>query len=93
MAQQQVWTKAGPDARGASNFVQADRQITVKDQIAEIGRSGRGPSTLGHGMSWASRSGAFMSIATSPRARCFTTLSGESYGLPAKASTNNGVPL
>jgi porin len=46
MAQQQVWTKAGRDARGASvfaNFVQADRQITVKDQIAEIGLLWKGP--------------------------------------------------
>jgi len=44
MAQQRVWSQT--DSRGLSlfmNFLQADRQISVKDQIAEIGLFWTGP--------------------------------------------------
>jgi porin len=46
MAQQRVWAPDGSDTRGLSlfaNFVQADRNITAKDQMAEIGLFWTGP--------------------------------------------------
>jgi porin len=46
MAQQRVWTQGGSDTRGVSlfmNFVQADRHITAKEQIAEVGLFWTGP--------------------------------------------------
>jgi porin len=46
MAQQRIWGTGVADKRGVSvflNFVQADRQVSVKDQIAEIGVFWVGP--------------------------------------------------
>jgi porin len=46
MAQQRVWAQDGSDTRGLSlfmNFVEADRNITAKHQIAEIGAFWTGP--------------------------------------------------
>jgi porin len=46
MAQQQVWANNGSAARGVSlfmNFVQGDRDIALKSQIAEIGLFWTGP--------------------------------------------------
>ncbi len=46
MVQQRVWAQDGSGTRGLSlfvNFVQADRNITIKDQIAEVGAFWTGP--------------------------------------------------
>ena len=46
MAQQRIWSSGLSDSRGISvfmNFLQADRQISVKDEVAEIGLFWTGP--------------------------------------------------